>query len=487
MQIGIASGFYESDSLPISAQECINFYPNIVQTQGLSQETLFNTPGLTQLDTAGNFLFVCRGAETVANKPYFVLGDDLFRLNRTLVGVDYTYALENLGTIGGGVGRVSMADNGTQLMILVPGGNGYILNVDTDTLTQIVDVDFTANGNPQYAVYVDGYFVCTTDSKKFISSAINDGLAWNALDFGTAEADPDDIVAPIVFKNELYIGGTESIEGFQNRPSGADFPFVRTGLFLSKGIKAPFSIVAAEDTFMFIGGGKNESPAIWAFAGNTVRKVSTTAIDSILQRFSDDEIMNSFAWSYSQKGAYFVGFSLSTTTLVLDTVTGRWHERKSETFSNVGTGTIEKWRVNSVIEAYNLILCGDSKDGRIGSLGIDIFTEYGNKIKRSIATQPLHSFEELGDKSFAVPRIELTIESGVGDFTTTDPQIEMDISEDGGKTWGYKRARSMGKIGEYSKRCVWRRNGRIPRFAVFRWAVSDPVKPVIIRADAEFK
>ena len=101
----------------------------------------------------------------------------------------------------------------------------------------------------------------------------------------------------------------------------------RTGLFLDKGVTAPFSIVNANDTFMFIGAGKNESSAIWQdFEGNTVRKVSTTAIDAILQRFTDAEILSSFAWVYAQKGAYFVGFTLPTTTIVIDTISGRWHE-----------------------------------------------------------------------------------------------------------------------------------------------------------------
>ena len=49
----IANGFYESDSLPISAQECVNWYPNIVQAPALAQETLFGTPGITQLATSG--------------------------------------------------------------------------------------------------------------------------------------------------------------------------------------------------------------------------------------------------------------------------------------------------------------------------------------------------------------------------------------------------------------------------------------------------
>ena len=45
----IANGFYVSDSLPLSAQECTNWYPNIVQGVGLNQETLFGTEGITLL------------------------------------------------------------------------------------------------------------------------------------------------------------------------------------------------------------------------------------------------------------------------------------------------------------------------------------------------------------------------------------------------------------------------------------------------------
>ncbi|GAG06996.1 unnamed protein product, partial [marine sediment metagenome] len=53
IQLPIANGFYASESLPISAQRCINWYPNIVQAQGLSQETLFGTPGIRQLVSTG--------------------------------------------------------------------------------------------------------------------------------------------------------------------------------------------------------------------------------------------------------------------------------------------------------------------------------------------------------------------------------------------------------------------------------------------------
>jgi len=471
-QLPIANGFYVSDSLPISAQECTNWYPNIAQGQALSQETLFGTDGAEQVAISGEIQDQNRGAHEMAGKPYFVNGDSLYRLDETIVGTAATYSLTRIGEVSG-TSRVSMADNGTQLMVLVPGGDGYIYNHVTDTYAQITDSDFTANGDPQYVAFVDGYFVVTTDSKKFIVSALNDGLNYNALDFGTAESDPDDIVAPVVFKNQLFISGGQTFEAFQNI-GGADFPFQRTGLFLQKGCYAPNSIVNSQDTFMWVGGGENESPAIWALNGNSTVKVSTTAIDSILAGLTETQVSNIYAWAYGRKGAYFIGFALPNTTLVYDITTQRWHERKSYIDGSLGA-----YRVASIAKAYGKIFCGDNVDGRIGELTADVYTEYGNTIIRRVATQPFQN----NMQSVFFPSLELTVESGVGNDAVTDPQIVLERSKDG-KTWSDPIPRSIGKIGEYQRRAIWRRNGRAGRFEVFRFTLTDAVKPVIIQLTA---
>jgi len=469
----IANGFYLSDSLPISAQECVNAYPNIVQAEALSRETLFGTPGSAQVTPARGTREVNRGAHVLAKVPYFVNGNVLYRVDRSTSGELDTFTDVALGTIEG-EGRVSMADNGRQMMILVPGGKGYIFTANPDILNEIVDEDFRANGDPQHVAFIDGYFAVTTDSKKFIVSALNDGMNYNALDFGTAEADPDDIVAPIVLNNQLFVGGTETLEAFQNI-GGDEFPFQRTGLFIQKGVTSPFTVVNTSTTFMFIGAGHNEAPAIWELAGNSVQKVSTTAIDSVLHGVSDEDLEQAFAWSYAQKGAYFVGFALPSTTLVYDLITQRWHERKSQVDAQVVRG-----RVNSVVAAYGRVLVGDSQDGRIGELSPDILTEYGKNIIRRFSTQPFQNNME----AFLVPGLELTMEAGVGNKEAPDPQVWLDRSLDG-KTWTDTRARPIGRVGDYTRRTIWRRNGRAARFEVFRFTVSDAIKFVVIQLTAD--
>jgi hypothetical protein len=102
--------------------------------------------------------------------------------------------------------------------------------------------------------------------------------------------------------------------------------------------------------------------------------------------------------------------------------------------------------------------------------------------RRSIVTQPFQNNME----SFVVPEIELTVESGVGNAAAPDPQIGMARSRNA-KTWSDTRYRSIGKIGEYNHRAIWRRNGRAARFELFRFTISDPVKPVIIQLTADIE
>ncbi len=472
-QLPITNGFYISDSLPISHQQCTNFFPSTVQTQGLAPEVLLGIPGLIQLATSGTVAEENRGSWVKNGVPYFVNGSKLYVLNRAVdaAGVE-TFTLGELGTIAG-TGRVWMSSNDTQLLILVPGGKGYIYNENAGTpFLEITDADFTANGNPLTVRFVDGYFLLTTDEKKVIVSALNNGMLYDALDFASAESDPDEIVASVVAGNQVYVLGSITTEGFQNI-GGSGFPFQRNNVFLDKGCVAPFAIVNTNQTFIMIGAGKDESPAIWRFTGNNYRKISTVAIDKLLAEASDTELAEAFAWYYATKGAFFAGFNFSGRTVVFDLATEKWHERKSTVLD-----TQDAWRVSSLVSAYGRTLVGDRVDGRIGSLESDVYTEYDEEIIRVFTTQPFADRE-----GFMIPVLELTMEAGVGNAAVPDPEVSLAISTDA-KTFSMERTRKIGKLGVYKQRTIWNRNGRIPRYGVLLFRLSDPVKAVVIKLEA---
>ena len=480
MKVSIATGFYESDSLPVANQRLINWRVNIPQTEGpLSNATLFGTEGLSQVETSGLIKQVNRGAHTKAGIAYELNGQILYRLELAIdENLVETYTLVPLGTIPG-INRASFSDNGKQLMVINEVGDGWIIDETAIPVFQsIVDAGFKANGTPQQVDFVDSFFLVTTDSKKFIRSDSNNGLSWNSLNVFTAEADPDDIVAPIVFKNQAFIGGSQTIEAFQD--IGGIFQRV-SGMIINKGIFAPFGIVVTSDSFMFIGGGVNESPAIWAFQGNGVVKVSTTAIDSILSGFTETDIQSAFAYSYAKKGAYIVGFTFPKITLEYNTINQKWNERESLVTDTKGNVINTRWRANSVITAYNKVIVGDAQDGRIGILDPDFFDEYQEEILREFSSMPFQN----QTNAFSIPRIELTMESGTG-TAELDPKIRMRTSRDA-KKYSDELWRSIGKIGEYERRTVWNKVGRFARFGVMNFKFSEKVKPVVISLDATIK
>ncbi len=101
VDLPIANGTYQSDSKPISNQQCTNWYPNIVQAQGLSQETLFGTPGVTEITTTGEIQSINRGAKTFLDEPYFVNGQILYKVERTVVDDVVSFTHSTIGFITG--------------------------------------------------------------------------------------------------------------------------------------------------------------------------------------------------------------------------------------------------------------------------------------------------------------------------------------------------------------------------------------------------
>ena len=478
-ELPIATGFYEDASRPIASQTCINFIPQVPQTNALSRAQLIGTPGITLRSTAGTKS--ARGAHVMNGIPYTVNGTTLYREND-----DGTTT--SLGTITG-TGRVSMADNGTQICIIVPNVAGYIYTVAGGLVT-ITDTDFTTTfAYSEQVVFKDGYFVHYSNNAAagtgvvvFVSN-LNDGTAYDALDFGSAEEDPDKITGIHVNRGVLYVGGEVTREMQQN-VGGANYPFQRINSGTdTKGVKAQFSMIGFENGFAFVGGGLNEQPAVWIGSGNISRKISTSAIDNILRQATDAQLENIFCTTYAEGGGYFLNVHLTDKCFTYDSLASSlaqkpmWHERRSK--DSFGRDTT--WRVNNIVDAYGKTIVTDNQSGNIGELDTEVYTEYGTDITAVVSTAPFSA----GGNPVEFPAMELTCESGVGNIVAPgdDPVVTREISEDGGQTYGNSTSRSLGKIGEYKKRQIWRREGQAQRFWVYRFSMAGPFKKVIIKLE----
>lgn len=466
LPIPFAVGFYQSPSLPTAAQECVNHYVNIPENAALSDAQLFERAGLTSVGTAGSS--PNRGSVEMAGVGYHVNGGSLYSHTTSDV-------ITSLGSIPN-TNYVSMAHNGEKLCIVVPGDSAWVYST-AGGLVEITDPDLAT---PDSVVYKDGYYVFTdTAGQDWRVSNLNQPGVLNALDFGSAEADPDPIVCGHVAGSELYICGTRTIQPFQNI-GGVGFPFQAIyGGTIRKGVIARHSLVNIDGGFAFVGGGLNEKAGIWAVSGGVPIKLSTDAIDHAIQQYPESENKQATGWTYSLDGEQFVAFNFTSQTFVYQVQasrkTGRpvWVEFGSGAGSSMGRS-----RITSVIKLGGRLLAGDTKSGNIGLIDVDAHSDYGETYRCTFSTQPFAA----DGLPYLVPTIEPTYEAGVGS-STDDPLVELDWSDDG-RTWHTGLSRGLGKQGEYTRRSIFRRLGRVPRFRMFRFHVSDSVKRRVLKLEA---
>jgi hypothetical protein len=449
--------------------------PIIAEGSALNNRAIFQASGRKQF--SDSLVLGGRGAQEVKSVPYFVNGN-------SLVSVSVLGVTTNHGTIPG-TGRVSLANNGQYLVIVIPGVSAYVYDNVALTITQITDTDFIVSDT---VVFSDGYFVFTaSDGSVFFNSALNDPFTYDALDFGTAEINPDLIVSAHINHNEVFILGEETIEIFQN-VGGVGFPFQRIpGANVQKGCHAKFTTVEFDNSFCFVGGGLNERSAVWKItSSSSAGKISTDAIDNEIQKFTRDEVNSSFAMTYAEKGQFFAVFTFESTripsrTFVYNATASAlsggkvWFELQDGVTDN-------NWSVAAIVAVYGKLLVSDLTTGIIGEIDSETVDNYGQPMFRSIATQP---FSQEGLPIFA-GEIEATFETGVGKTTGqgSDPMVMMDFSDDGGRTFSYEFKRSLGKIGRYNQRVIWRRQGRIPVSRTIRFTVTDPVTVNLLKLEA---
>jgi len=73
VEFPVAGGFYEDASKPIASQECVNWIPQVPQTNALSPAQLIGTPGITQFAIAGEPF--SRGSHVMNGIAYAVTGN----------------------------------------------------------------------------------------------------------------------------------------------------------------------------------------------------------------------------------------------------------------------------------------------------------------------------------------------------------------------------------------------------------------------------
>jgi len=468
MQLPITGGFYSLPSTSVSNQRCVNLYTHIAEGASETQEQLQGFSGINENTDTG--LGKTRGAIVFQNELYRVDGNSLVRITQFGV-VDNVSGSETVT----GNSRLFLAENGESICIVDPYGNTYFYD-KTNGLVKNINADFQAleaeYGKTRCVTYLDGYFVFNTDKVLFQSSLpnVNKGQNFNALEFDDADQFPDDLVSVVASQGNLYAFGVDSFEIYRTASgtTTGDFAFTRVSTQNNeRGLVGRYNLINADSAVYFIGGGKFERPSVWELRGAQLNKISTDAVDSLIEDYD-----NGFALAWSERGQFFRAFTFDKTTLVYNARTSRWCEIQENNFT-------EGWQVQTINRVYGR-LSASNLTGKEGTLDKEYFTWFGDTILDYCTSQPFGNQR----KPFAVQWLEAVCQSGVGTDTRTNPTIAMSYSRDGGVTFGNERYRELGAQGDRTKRQRWYLLGRMDEDIVLKFSFSEPCQKTLIGLEA---
>jgi len=451
----------EGKSATSTAQRHLNLYAEIQTDAEKSRLVFYGTPGLTLRAGASLGDTPIRGWIAVGSLYYLVHRGTFYEVNNAGTKT-------NRGTVSTTTGRVDMAYDGT-VILLTTGTNMYTYTISTTTLAVVADAD--APQTARTCAWLDGQFIVDdgADDEFFISA---NGTTWNALDFATAESNPDGLVRVFSDNGEAVLLGESTIE-FWGNVGAADFPFQPIkGATQEFGLAARWSLTKFNSGLAALIKNKQGQVQVAFIQGYVPKTISTQEIDYTINNYST--VSDATAYSYMLGGHPMlqINFPTPEKSWLYDASTGMWSPLEYGVSGARHRGEMH-------LDFLNKPLIADYSTGDIYELDPDIYTDNGTSIAREIIGR--HFFS--GNNRIPVDEFYLDMETGVGLVSGqgSNPQAMLQISKDNGHTWGTELWVTIGAIGKYLTRVVWRRLG-LSRDWVFKVRITDPIKVVITYA-----
>lgn len=420
-------------------------------------------------------------------------------------GVTANTMVTALGTGTGGAGTYTVSTSQT-----VASTTLYALN-----FTQIPNSDGAFSGGNTVDI-VDNYFVYNNPGTQQWGASDFLSPVSPQLSYGLKDGAPDDLVSLIVDHREIYLLGENSSEVWVD-VGAVPFPFQRIpGTSTQHGIASVFSVARVGNSFAYVSRNIRGQGQIVQMNGYTPTRISTHAVENTLQnQYIDDAV----AWTYQLEGheIYVVSFPTLDLTWAYDATTQMWHKWLWVDSDNV----YHRHRGNCSALFQGLVIVGDHTNGKLYELSKQVYTDDGNEIRRvrraphlvadlqrqyfdefqiqfqpgvgttGLSTQDPNNY--IGNPYYIYPGATLTVAPNVTLYIasknsantqdiTTNPKAMLRWSNDGGSTWSREYWVSIGALGKYKNRAIWRRLG-MARDRVFEVVVTDPVNAVIVSAN----
>jgi len=424
-------------------------------------------------------------------------------------GVTANSVITALGTGTGGTGTYTLSVAST----VAVGVTMYALNFSV-----LPSTDGAFSGANTCDI-IDNYFIYNNPTTQQWGSSDLLSPISQSTSYALKDGSPDDLVALIADHREVYLMGETSSEVWVD-VGAVPFPFQRIpGTSTQHGIAAPFSLYRLGNSFAYVSRNNRGQAQIMQMNGYVPQRISTHAVENSLV---NQEVDDAISWTYQLEGheVYVVTFpsiGVNGLTWAYDATTQMWHKWLYTSAENI----YERHRGNCCAVFQGMVLVGDYDNGKIYMLDKTNFTDDGRNVRRlrraphlvtDLQRQYFDEFQiqfqpGVGTTGLSQPTGDIYVNSPyiiypdatftIGPFqtyvigqqatlgnnsTTTNPQAMLRWSNDGGSTWSKEYWVSIGKMGKYRNRAIWRRLGQA-RDRIFEVSITDPVNAVIVSAN----
>jgi hypothetical protein len=435
--ISYGAGAYRRSNGNLPELRLINMFVEQAKTSE-NQVALLSRPGLSALHTNGsgpiNGIFAKPG--TLSGDVFSISGSALYRGTSAIAS----------GTIAG-TGRASFAGSATEVVV-TRGSTPRSYNG-----TNIADIVFPDSAAVVAVEYIGSLFVFVRASThKFYWSAPLDGRTIDALDFASAEREPDQLLDVKALGDNLWFFGQSTIECWAHT-GDSDLPFTRIEqVSFDKGIHSTGAAVKADNSIIFVG----SNGTVYRIA-DVPQRISDHSIE---ERIIASATLKMFA--YQLEGHEMVAIRLDDETLIVDLATGEWHENQTDGGNWIACDGAMVGRT-----AY----FGHATTGQV--MGFGGWDDLGDEMERRL------TFAQQLDAPTSINRLTVWANSGQTELLSgqgSEPTIELRTSDDAGNTWTDWEGEPLGPQGAYRTLPEWRALGMFDAPGLMgELRVTDPV------------
>jgi hypothetical protein len=407
-------GSYESQAITADCERTINWYPEVLQSQGATaRRVLYPTPGVEVIPLVGAPGFPTltvqaspgRAHYSVNGREFAVIGDMFYEFSRS--GILSASQISG-DPVDGLPATISYNGDGGAQLFVTAGGNGYSVDISTTPSTAIAPIAALA-GKAHFGAHLDGYFLTldTSTSTLYVSD-LYDGTTWDTGGtFAQRSLGSDRWRSMAVNGRTVWLFGEYTSEPWHN--TGERFPFAPAPAgVIEFGISSPWSAKVLGNTIFWQGNSRNGRICVLRASGYAPEVVSTYPLEKAMQGYQS--ITTAVADAYTDAGHsfYLLNFDLDGVTWALDAETGLWHERGTW---NPASNAYSAWRPRFYAYAFGEHRMLDTSNGNVYRMSSDLNRDVDGRLIRRLRRAP--AINEENARVF-YSALELDIEPGLG-------------------------------------------------------------------------